>query len=230
MFRLVFLFIAALLLSTSLNARPHFLQRLESGQRLTVVVYGTSLTERSRWPELLQAELHRRYKGRIHLINSAMSGQTSRWGVRHIQDRVIEKRPDVLFIEFAINDAKRDYRIEVEETQNNYLRMIYRVSQALPECEIILMTMSDAKGRAEYHRQFRIHEYYQAVRNVAAEKGLMLVDLYPHWRKLRFADEALYDRYMPDGLHPTEEAIRHFMIPLLLKELNVKKPSDEKQS
>ncbi|PKL29796.1 MAG: lysophospholipase [Spirochaetae bacterium HGW-Spirochaetae-10] len=178
MLRAVILFIASSLLSASLVAAPQFMQRLANGESLTVVVYGTSLTERGAWPELMQAELHRRYKGRIHLINGAMSGQTSKWGVMNIEDRVIQKRPDVLFIEFAINDAHRRFEIDVDDTRRNFRRMVQRVKKALPECEIILMTMSDAKGEAEYNRQFRLHEYYQAVRDVAAENGLTLIDLF----------------------------------------------------
>lgn len=223
MLRAVILFIASSLLSASLVAAPQFTQRLANGESLTVVVYGTSLTERGAWPELMQAELHRRYKGRIHLINGAMSGQTSKWGVMNIEDRVIQKRPDVLFIEFAINDAHRRFEIDVDDTRRNFRRMVQRVKKALPECEIILMTMSDAKGEAEYNRQFRLHEYYQAVRDVAAESGLTLIDLYPQWQRLRLGDEGLYDRYMPDGLHPTEEATRHFIIPALIKELESQK-------
>lgn len=220
--RAIILFIASSLLSASLVAAPQFTQRLANGESLTVVVYGTSLTEKGAWPGLMQAELHRRYKGHIHLINGAMSGQTSKWGVIHVEDRVIQKRPDVLFIEFAINDAHRRFEIGVDDTRRNFRRMVQRVKKALPECEIILMTMNDAKGEAEYNRQFRLHEYYQAVRDVATENGLMLIDLYPQWQRLRLSDEARYDRYMPDGLHPTEEATRHFIIPALIRELDLK--------
>lgn len=200
-------------------AAPAFISDLAAGQELTVVVYGTSLTERGTWPVLMQRALHRRYQGRLRLVNSAMSGQTSQWGVLHLQERVLRHRPDVVFVEFAINDAHERFGIDVDEMQQNYRYMIERIRKELPDCEIILMTMSDAAGQAEQNRQFRLHEYYQAVRDLAEDYNLFLIDLYPHWQRLRARNEPLHRRYMPDGLHPTEEATRRFILPLLMKEL-----------
>ncbi|MBW7858151.1 MAG: SGNH/GDSL hydrolase family protein [Leptonema sp. (in: Bacteria)] len=192
---------------------------LQSQPSATVVFYGTSLTAESVWPNVLIQELEKKTESKIKLINSAMSGQNSKWGALNLQSRVISKLPNIVFIEFAINDAHRRYKLSTNDTKRNFNFMILQIKRQLPKCQIVLMTMSDAKGVAESNRQYKIADYYQSVVDVAHLHQVMLIDLYPNWIRLRQQNQMLYDQYMPDGLHPTDIAAKEFIAPAILEQL-----------
>lgn len=207
------------LATTTLDANS-FWTKLENQPSITIVVYGTSLTAESQWPEILINDLQKKSKAKIKLINSAMSGQHSKWGLENLYSLVILKKPDIVFIEFAINDAHKRYGLTADNTRTNIHKMVIRIRSQLPNSEIILMTMSDAKGKAEENRQFKVSQYYQAVIDVAELNQLKLVNLYPKWTKLRQTNLRLYNHYMPDGLHPTDVAAKEFIVPAIIEELN----------
>ena len=66
----------------------------------------------------------------------------SQWGVENLRERVLERRPDVLFIEFAMNDAYLDYSTSTETCRTNLEYMIDRVVQSCPMCSFVLQTMN----------------------------------------------------------------------------------------
>jgi len=49
--------------------------------------------------------LKKQYPGLIAAINSGGSGKWSQWGVENLDKRVIEKKPDTVFIEFSMSDS-----------------------------------------------------------------------------------------------------------------------------
>ncbi len=91
--------------TTGTAGRPSFIRNLEAGRAQTIVTYGTSLTAGGAWPALLQGVLDRKYPGLATVINSGEGGQWSAWGVQNLEERVLQKNPDAVFIEFGINDA-----------------------------------------------------------------------------------------------------------------------------
>ena len=77
---------------------------LQSGKQQTIVTYGTSLTAGGAWVKQLQQSFNSSYPGKTKVINSGMSGKWSATGVKHLDKRVIQKKPDAVLIEFAINE------------------------------------------------------------------------------------------------------------------------------
>ena len=60
-------------------------------------------------------------------------------------------------------------------------------------------------------RRPNINAYYQMYRDVAKERKLLLIDHHPNWIKILESDKELFDRYVPDGIHPGpggEEPVR----------------------
>ena len=62
--------------------------------------------------------------------------------MENLRERVLERRPDVLFIEFAMNDAYLDYSTSTETCRTNLEYMIDRVVQSCPMCSFVLQTMN----------------------------------------------------------------------------------------
>ena len=84
-----------------------FIEKLRAGREQTIVYYGTSLTQAGAWTRFLTEELTAKFPGQVTARNSGGPGMHSGWGLRNVDERVIAHKPDVVFIEFAINDAGR---------------------------------------------------------------------------------------------------------------------------
>ncbi len=52
-------------------------------------------------------------------------------------------------------------------------------------------------------------------REVAAARGLMLVDHEPNWATLQADSPAIFKSYIPDGVHPTATGCSKITFPLL---------------
>ena len=200
--------------------KSKLVSNLESGKMQTVVAYGTSLTASGAWVGQLQATLDRRYPGKVKVINSGADGMSSEWGVENLDQRVIAKKPNTVFIEFAINDAFLSYKTTVNQARRNLENMIDRILAANPACEIILMVMNPPLGtHLESRPNFR--DYYQMYRDVARERGLPLIDHYPSWEKILSQMPSLFKRYIPDGIHPGVQGCRMVVTPIIVKSLGI---------
>lgn len=200
--------------------------QLESGRSQTVVTYGTSLTAGGAWVGQLQDTLNRSYPGKARVINSAKGAMWSTWGVENLDKRVIEKKPDTLLIEFAINDAFLAYKTSVELARSNLENMIDRVLKSKPDCEVILMVMNPPIG-VHLERRPNIKAYYRMYREVANARNLLLIDHYPQWEKILNEDAMLFKQYVPDGIHPGPEGCSVVITPGIAKSLGLPaKPRD----
>lgn len=218
---LVTLAILGLVSNVHAGDRSNLVSNLNAGKQQTLVVYGTSLTAGGAWVGQLQKALDERYPGQAKLINSGKGAMWSKWGVDNLDTRVIQKKPDTAVIEFAINDAFLAYKTSVAEARNNLTNMIDRILASKPETEIILMTMNPPVG-VHLERRPRIKDYYQMYRDVAKERKLKLIDHYVNWEPIMEKDRALFDKYVPDGIHPGPEGCIQVITPAILMGLGIK--------
>jgi acyl-CoA thioesterase-1 len=186
----------------------------------TVITYGTSLTAGGAWVKQLQEALDRHYAGKVTLINSGKGAKWSGWGVDNLDTRVIEKKPDTVLIEFAINDAYLPYKTSVAQARSNLVNMIERIQKANAECEIILMVMNPPVG-VHLERRPAIADYYQMYRDVAREREFLLVDHYPQWEKILNETPELFKKYVPDGIHPGAEGCSVVITPAIIEALGI---------
>jgi lysophospholipase L1-like esterase len=152
----------------------------------------------------------------VRLTNSGGSGMCSIWGVQSLDGMVLNFKPDVVFIEFGMNDAHEKFKLSVEEARKNLETMIARIREKLPGCQIILLTMNPATGNGGKSRP-ALDAYYDNYRQVAAARKLALVDIHAVWKKLLETDRATFGKYVPDGVHPTPEGTEKVILPVLEK-------------
>ena len=193
---------------------------LAAGKAQVVVTYGTSLTAGGAWVGQLQDTLKAKYPGLATVINSGQGGMWSKWGVDNLDARVLKKKPDCVFIEFAINDAFLKYATSVEAARTNLCTMIDRILQSKAETEIVLMTMDPPTG-VHLERRPKIEDYYQMYRDVAKERKLRLIDHEPNWKKILDQDKALFSKLVPDGIHPGPEGCSKVITPEILKAMGL---------
>jgi lysophospholipase L1-like esterase len=170
--------------SATEKGSSQLVKNLEAGKKQTVVTYGTSLTRIGAWPDQLRAVLEQNYPGQITLTNSAQGGSNSEWGRKSFEERVIQKKPDTMIIEFAINDSVAKRNVTVAKAQKNLEEMIDRLLKSNPDAEIILMAMNPCVGLHKARRP-DLTTYYQMYHDVAKAHGFMLIDHYPAWEKIR---------------------------------------------
>lgn len=193
---------------------------LEAGQPQTAVVYGTSVTIHGQWANELKAYFDASYPGQVTFFNSARSGRTSPWGLENLQERVIAKRPDLVFIEFAINDAATKHGISLAECRANLDQMVELLRQANPRVAIVLQTMNPAWDSPSVAKNFasdrpHLAEYYQVYRDYAHTHDLPLVDNYPVWKKIMDEEPERFQQMTPDGIHPHSDASREVAWPAI---------------
>jgi lysophospholipase L1-like esterase len=186
------------------------------------VFYGTSLTRAGGWVEIVGAELLARYPA-LRVVNAAESGQHSRWGRENFSARVLVCHPTTVFLEFAINDAVARFALNVTEARTNLEAMLDELAGHFPQCLAVLQIMNPAIDRPPGHDGHRPHlaAYEQTWRDVARERGLLLVDHASAWAELLARGEDEFRRYVPDGLHPNTAGYAAFMLPALRRALGL---------
>ena len=196
-------------------------QRLNAGRPQRVVFFGTSLTREGAWVPQLTGALEAQFPRLVTTFNGAESGMHSRWGVENLDTRVLAHKPDVVFIEFSVNDACARFEISVAEANANLESMIDRIRAANPACEVILQIMNPVLDRPAGHSGHRPHlvDYQDGYRQVGRARGLLVIDHMPAWSALLARDEAAFRAWVPDALHPQAPGYASIVTPEILKRL-----------
>ena len=184
-------------------------QRLHAGQKLTVIAYGTSLTQYGAWVDALQQWFEKNFPGQVTVVNSGGHGQHSDWGFAQVKSQVLDHHPDLVFIEFAANDAHVRFKLSVEHCRENLDKIVRAIQTQNPQVDIVLQTMNsfwDAPTgfKAAATDRPQLESFNDNYRNYAREHHLPLVDNYPVWRKLQETDIVKFQSYLPDGTHPNK--------------------------
>lgn len=190
----------------------HLFQNLAAGKKQTVITYGTSLTAIAAWPKGLQAYFDKNFPNQVTVTNTAGSGRTSDWGLQNLQQRVLDHHPDLVFIEFSINDAVPRQNVPLEKSLANLGAMVTALQKQNPNVDIVLQIMSPVydtpqqPGKTAATDRPQYATYNDAWRKYAADHHLPLIDHWPTWQKLQKDDPDQFKKDLPDGTHPIPEA------------------------
>lgn len=96
---------------------PRTLKKLQGKEELTVLFYGDSVTSGDDvtsqtnvppytplWTQMFVDNLERAYGTRIRMVDTALGGTDTRWGIENLKTHVIDYRPDLAVIGFGAND------------------------------------------------------------------------------------------------------------------------------
>jgi len=215
-----------LLFSSSSFGQLNFIKQLQAGKLQHIVIYGTSLSSGDHgeaWMRVLNRTISSQYGDSLLSYSLAgKGGMWSTWGVQHLEDSVIAKKPDAVFIEFGMNDAFLKYNTSVAVARLNLLYMIDRIRLYSDSCDLVLQVMNMPIGKSAGYRP-HLDAYYAMYREVAKEKDVFLVDHYANWQKILNQGESVFRQYVPDGLHPNAKGAEEVIAPLILQTLGLKK-------
>ena len=91
---------------TARGGIPNFLAKAKAGKSLKIAYLGGSITAQNGWrPKTLRWFQERFPEAKIEQIHAAIGGTGSDLGVFRLRKDVLVKKPDLLFVEFAVNDG-----------------------------------------------------------------------------------------------------------------------------
>jgi acyl-CoA thioesterase-1 len=210
----VLLGFAALCCSTFPAEPAQVIKNLDAGRKQHIVAYGTSLTAGGTWVGQLRDLLTKKYGDKITVTNSGQGGMWSKWGLEHLDERVLKKNPDTVLMEWAINDAFLQYKTAVEQAQKNLESMIEQILKQNADCEIILMTMNPPINE-HLERRPEIDKYYQMYRDVAKARKLRLIDHEANWKPVLEKGKDAFIALVPDGIHPNAKGCAQIIMPAI---------------
>lgn len=189
-------------------------QLLKSTEPVKWLFYGDSITHgalhtfgQRDYTELF-AERGRFELGRTMdvVINTAISGNTTRELLQGFEWRVTQFRPHVVFLMIGMNDCSDQNDITLEEFGNNLHELAERI-EALGARLVLQTTCPILPGTAP-DREPHFESYMDTVRQVASQRGLPLIDHTTFW--CEHPDQHFY--WMSNAFHPNEYGHRAFAL------------------
>ena len=156
----------------------------KSGQmpRKVYVAFGDSITDGYGVPRgfvsFLTEQISKTHPDlELVTINTGMSGDTSRGGLYRLGRDVIDHRPDLVTINFGVNDAFSG--ISPEQFSDNLRDMVSRIQEA--GCDRILLLSCEVIPEAWAEQQ--VLPYWEAMKALAEEMGCVYADVHGRWVK-----------------------------------------------
>lgn len=148
------------------------------------------------YPHLTLCGLKERYPNAvINVITTAIGGEQSEQGAARFEAEVLTHRPDVLLIDYALNDRT----IGLERSEKAWRRMI---EAALARgVKVILLTPTPDLSEDILAEGGRLAAHAELIRRLAAEYHIGLADVYKAFRARALAGEDI-SLYMSQVNHP----------------------------
>lgn len=179
------------------------------------ITHGATHTHGSRsytehWQEVIKWEYGKRAGERSNdiIINSGVSGETATGFLKEMPWRLNQFKPQVVFINFGVNDAMKIGDIERFRADLGEIVKAVRKKGAIPVLQVPTPTYDGRANRPAFA---------QTVREVADKKKVLLVDHAAYWKEISGSDEAKRE-WMNNNLHPNAEGHR-VMVKVLATEL-----------
>ncbi|MFA6127524.1 MAG: GDSL-type esterase/lipase family protein [Bacteroidales bacterium] len=148
------------------------------------------------YPYLLLAELKTLYPyAVINVINTAIGGENSESGARRFKKEVLVHKPDVLFIDYALNDRG----IGLDRSRVAWESMIRQALKS--KIKIILLTPSPDQTVQILEPGNMLEIHAVQIRNLTKKYGIGLVDSYEAFHKIVAGGQPVTD-YMSQVNHP----------------------------
>jgi len=177
----------------------------------TVAFFGGSITEAANgWRDGTVQWLQQMSSRPIRAINAAIGGTGSSLGVYRLRKDVLQHRPQLLFIEFAVNDGK-DTRESILKSMEGIVRQTWR---SLPQTDICFVYTISSTMAPQYQSE-NIPTSVKAMEDLAKHYNIPSINFAPRVLKqvrsgkLFFAGkrptsgDSLF--FSPDGTHPFAE-------------------------
>ena len=194
-----------------------FLKAQTTGAELRIGYLGGSITAQKGWRVQTLAHFQKAYpQSTFAEINAAIGGTGSDLGVFRVQQDVLSKAPDLLFVEFAVNDGGADPQ-RIIRCMEGIVRQTWKANPKTDICFVYTLTEALAPAMLEG----KLQRSASAMEKVADFYGIPSITLGMEVAKLAKAGRLLWraplpktdaekaalgDKFVfaPDSVHPHE--------------------------
>ncbi|MCX5660614.1 MAG: SGNH/GDSL hydrolase family protein [Planctomycetota bacterium] len=177
---------------------PRVAAKLAAGRPVAVAYFGGSITQADGYRVGTTAWLRERFpKSKITEISAGIGGTGSDLGTFRLENDVLRHKPDLMFVEFAVNDAGEghDVRAAIEG-------IVRRTMRDVPGCDIAFVyTLSKQQlgplGSQTLPAASRLHE------PVAEHYGLPSINVALDAARQLERGELKWEDFAGDACHPT---------------------------
>ena len=206
--------------------------KLTRNKSLTVVYFGGSITEGGGeygWRGLATSWLCAQYpQADIREVNAAIGGTGTQLGVYRCDKDVISYEPDLVFIEFALNDRAES---DCDEVRCNTESIVRKLIAHNPYIDIVEV-FTTSKSIEDYIAKGGIHQGRKAHGEVAVHYSLPeVINIGTPLAQAVHAAGGDWLKYTRDTVHPNEEGYRiygDFVIEKMKTLLDVQPPQNIK--
>lgn len=177
---------------------PRVAAKLAAGKAVTVAYFGGSITQAEGYRVMTTKWLRERYpRSTITEVNAGVGGTGSDLGAFRLRQDVIAHQPDLIFVEFAVNDGaeKHDVTAAIEGIVRHSMR-------DLPDCDIAFV-YTLAKRNLKDHHANRLPPASRLHEPIAAHYGLPSINVALDAARRLHARELTWDDFSRDSCHPS---------------------------
>lgn len=191
---------------------PHVFAKLNAGKPVTVVWMGGSITagsgasdgEKTSYRALVGQWFQTAYpNSAVTNINAAIGGTGSDLGAFRTQRDVLSHKPDVVFVEFAVNDGGTPDAM-IDRAMEGIVRQIRRADPHTDICFVYTFVEDQLPEFAAG----RLTKAVQRDEQVAARYGIPSVNMAVPAARQLLAGTLTKEAFSKDGVHPTDAGYR----------------------
>jgi lysophospholipase L1-like esterase len=166
-----------------------------------VAFLGGSITQMNGWSKLIEENLLARFpETEFQFNNAGIGGTNSTFGVFRFDDDVLAKGPvDLLFIEFAVNDAS-DYGLANQRMQAME-GIIRKARQENPATDILVLYLAD-EGKVQAYRESKEPIVITHHERIMAHYGIPVINLALEITHCLDAGLFVWSDFSRDSCHP----------------------------
>ena len=225
-------------LAKAVECRPRqglsnfFAKAVTDSAGLKIAYFGGSITAQAGWRPKSLAHFRQAYpKAKFEEINAAIGGTGSDLGVFRLKQDVLDHKPDLLFVEFAVNDGGAAPE-QIFRCMEGIVRQTWR---ALPDCDICFVhtlvdgfvpTLQEGKFPRAASVMERVAEHYgipsihmgMEVAQLVKDQKLVMKGALPKTDEQKAAAGGKMI-FSPDGVHPFPETGHELYLKAIVRSL-----------
>ncbi len=183
------------------------INKLTNGEPLRIIALGDSLTQgwmvRKGYLDFFADMLKVQFPDcDVTIINRGIPGDTAEGGLFRLREDVLDSEPDLVFIQFALNDAFTG--VPPVRFKNTIRTMIDQI-RADTFAEILLLTSVPIMHQEE---DFMAENFYSRLIEVSREESIPIALVHNYWKKRMSEGTDIRSLVQMDMVHPNMEGYR----------------------
>ncbi len=193
---------------------PNFKAKLDAGESVKIAYLGGSITAASGWRVLSREWFQEAYpNAKVDEIHAAIGGTGSDLGVFRLQNDALQHKPDLLFVEFAVNDGGASPE-KIHKAMEGIVRQTWKTNPSIDICFVYTLSepaldnlrsgkmQRSASAMEELADLYAIPTIHFGVKVMAMEQAGELVFKAPKPNNFTDAKPMVFST---DGVHPHVE-------------------------